>query len=298
MENKDIKVLPSAMKSVDWQAVFAGLVFVIAANWLLFLLGTAIGVSIADATDMAALGDGLGFGTFLWIVICGIATYYAAGYMSTRLARNVDEQQGMLQALTMWSSAVVLTIVLAAMGASGILSAGQSVLSSAGSAGSKLMSGSASAVESLGKSGDLKGVEQRVKAEVSQYAAKASQEVSQEEVRTAMDQLDSATLRTLGEQLLAGKTEAAKETLSENTALGEKEIESVVQNVSKASRKQIREFKSAVDTASSYATGLAWALFLAAAGSLAAAIFGGKHGVASIRSRFPDHVAASSTNRH
>src|SRR3569832_569620 len=47
---------------ISWGAIIAGLFFVITASWLLFLLGSAIGVSIADASDMEAIGKGFGLG--------------------------------------------------------------------------------------------------------------------------------------------------------------------------------------------------------------------------------------------
>src|SRR5688572_18819005 len=47
---------------ISWGAVFAGLFFVITASWLLFLLGSAIGVGIADASDLEAMGKGFGVG--------------------------------------------------------------------------------------------------------------------------------------------------------------------------------------------------------------------------------------------
>ncbi|WP_416396487.1 hypothetical protein [Allohahella sp. A8] len=389
MEDKTLSTLPSAMKSVDWQAVFAGLVFLLAANWLLFLLGTAIGVSIADASDMAAMGNGLGFGTFIWIILSGIVTYYAAGYMTTRLARNIDEQQGMLQALTLWSSAVVVTVVLAAFGTGGVVSAGQSVLSAAGSIGSSAATGTASAIEALVDPGDMKKIGKQLRREAAQFASEAeagdgiSQEdatqafdqldgaalrsiaslllegdtdaakkafrsqtdlnnrqvdslvngleraiedntdikdvrkmvqqqyaeatsgiasaagskVSQQEVQRTIGQLDSDTVAEIAKQLISGDTKAAKATLTEETTLSDEEVESVVDNVSEAYRKEIKAFKRAVDTASSYATGLAWALFLATLASLIAAIFGGRKGVESIRARFPDHAASLRTNR-
>ncbi|MEX2496870.1 MAG: hypothetical protein WD448_12320, partial [Woeseia sp.] len=71
---------------ISWGAVIAGLAFVLAATWLLFLLGSAIGVSVADASDLDAMGKGFGIGVGIWILLTSLLTFFLGSLLTARLA--------------------------------------------------------------------------------------------------------------------------------------------------------------------------------------------------------------------
>src|SRR3569623_810611 len=101
---------------LSWGYIIAGLFFVISASWLVFLLGSAIGVSIADASDMEAIGKGFGLGAAIWIVLSGIISFFLGSWEAARQSGRPDDNDGMLHGLTLWSVATVEMLVLGSWG--------------------------------------------------------------------------------------------------------------------------------------------------------------------------------------
>src|SRR3569833_809814 len=109
---KSLMETPHKQTKISWGAIIAGLFFVITASWMLYLLGSAIGVSIADASDMEAIGKGFGLGAAIWIVLSGIISFFLGSWVAAWLSGRSDDNDGVLHGLTLWSVATVVMLVL------------------------------------------------------------------------------------------------------------------------------------------------------------------------------------------
>ena len=240
---------------ISWGAIFAGLTFVVASAWLLFLLGSAIGLGVADATDLEAIGEGLGIGAIVWLVVTSIVTFFLGSLLASRVAGNPDKTVGMMHGMTVWGAGTVLLILLGYAGVSGTMNTAQSLISGAGSAvasvgsavasgASSAASGAASAAESVAgavDSGLSSDVQARLKRQAAELFAqsKPAQEagVSAGEAQQVVDQIDAQTLQTVATRLMSEDTEGAKKALADNTDLSEQQINELIS----AAEQQVRQ---------------------------------------------------------
>lgn len=287
---------------ISWGAVFAGTFVVAGVSWLLFLLGSAIGVGIADASDMEAIGDGLGIGAIIWILISSLLAYFIGSVLAGRLAGSPNETVGMLHGVTLWGFGTTLMLLMSYYGISGLVQTGQSLIKATAGAGAAVVSsaavgaaGAAGAVnaadvnmQSLLNSPLMTDIQAQIKRQASEVIAKADEqtaggaEVSEAEIRRALRQIDQRTLRDVAMQLLGGNVASAKNALVVNTDLSEEEINAIVDGISNAVEQQVEaaqeELGKTAETVSDYTQAVLWAAFIASALGLAVCIFGGMVG--------------------
>src|SRR3569623_1934867 len=189
---------------ISWGAIIAGLFFVITASWLLFLLGSAIGVSIADASDMEAIGKGFGLGAAIWIVLSGIISFFLGGWVAARLSGRPDDNDGVLHGLTMWSVATVVMLVLGSWGIGSVIHAGQGLINGTASIG-KMVAQSGRVPTEMSQSTQVTDVESAVKLVAADARARsadlsipdatpgAEQPVSSDEVLQSLNQFNVRT---------------------------------------------------------------------------------------------------------
>ena len=124
---------------LDWPAILAGGVFALALVFLLISFGSTIGLSLTSPYR----GEGVSAGWlaiaaaiwFAWVMVTGFgAGGYLAGRMRKRAgdatAPEVEVRDG-THGLLVWATAVVLSSVLAAMGAGGLIGMGAVAVGSA-----------------------------------------------------------------------------------------------------------------------------------------------------------------------
>lgn len=232
----------------SWGAIFAGFVVAIAISWLMFLLGSAIGLSIVDITDFEAIGDGLSIGTVIWILLTFIIAYFLGGLVTGRLAGKPDKTIGLLHGITMWGLATIFTFLLGYAGLAGLLQAGGAVVqgaanvtAGAGSAVASGVSGVGSAAANLADLALLNNpllnsvqaqLSRRVSAVIAEVESPGGADVTQQEVQQTINQLDSQTLQQVAIELIQGNTQAAQSTLAANTELSSQEIEDIITGIS------------------------------------------------------------------
>src|SRR3569623_2279150 len=179
---------------ISWGAIIAGLFFVITASWLLFLLGSAIGGSIADASDMEAIGKGFGLGAAIWIVLSGIISFFLGGWVAARLSGRPGDNDGVLHGLTLWSVATVVMLELGSWGIGSVIHAGQGLINGTASLGK--MVAQRSVPDDMNQSPqvpDEQAADKRAAADALARTADqagAGEPVSAEEARRALDQLN------------------------------------------------------------------------------------------------------------
>jgi hypothetical protein len=141
----DTDIVEIERGGLRWSAVIAGVVLMIALGWLFFLLGSALGVSIADATDADAMGRGFGVAATLWLLLSALASFFFGGLLAGRLAGTLERAGGMLHGITLWGVGTALLMLLGYWGVTGILSTGQAVARTAAEAGGAAAGGAAAA---------------------------------------------------------------------------------------------------------------------------------------------------------
>ena len=142
---------------VSWQAIFAGVVLVLALQILLSLLGAGIGlntVNVNAGTTPSASGFGMGAG--LWWLISSCLALFAGGYVAAWLAGNEIKFDGMLHGLVAWAIATIVTLYLLSSALGSLVGGGFSALSGAASStGGAIKSASTPIANSVGLSPDL-----------------------------------------------------------------------------------------------------------------------------------------------
>ncbi|HUO83126.1 MAG TPA: hypothetical protein VM616_09755 [Gammaproteobacteria bacterium] len=296
---------------LSWGAVLAGLAFVIAASWLLFLLGSAVGVSVADAADLAAIGDGLGTGVVVWMLLSSLIVFFIGSLLTARLANRSEAAAGMLHGVVLWSVGTALMLLLGTWGVQGMIKAGgsaiQTVVSAGASVGAAVGGADAPGAERLAESPLMSSVGARIKREIAgalagaQRPAPAAQTApqsaqpapgaaapaaSEQELRQAIDQIDADTLLAVAEPLIAGEPERARDVLAVNTTLTEQQVDAVIDGVSREFGQQIeearQEMEATMEKVSTYTQAATWIAFVAAALGLAVSIGGGWLGASTV----------------
>lgn len=234
---------------ISWGAIFAGVFTFIGLSYLLYLLGLAMGVSIADVSEGAAFGNGLAIGAIVWMVLSALLAYFVGSLVAARLSNNDDDTAGMLHGLTLWSVATTLLVLLSYLGVSSLLQTGLSLTQSAAGLVGDMGATAASAVTSAGgvavdagqaayQAGDTKianNIQARLKRRAASVVAKADAEggtdVSQSDVRSAIESLDSQSVQAIAGHLIAGEMTAAREELTSQSELSDAEAKEILQGL-------------------------------------------------------------------
>ena len=266
-----------------WSAIFAGLVLVIAAYSLLLLLGSALGLSIADATDAAAVGEGFGIGAGLWMLLSSIIAFFFGGMLAARLDGNPEHGIGALHGITLWSAATVLLAYLATAGILGTAQLAGGAVQSAASA----VAGGDAVVGAMGGGMENSAVGNRiaamVKTQIAEQLSRAQgpeqQAASPQEIRQAVEGLDPNALTDVGMALVRGDVEGAKSVLAINTSLSRAQIDAVVNGVSTETNQAVNAAKAKMaqtsEQVAKYGEAVLWSVFISSALGLIAAVVGG-----------------------
>lgn len=228
-----------------WSAIFAGVLVALALLCFLHLFGLAIGVSVIDITDAAAIGEGLGIGFIIWSILSWLAALFLGSMHTARLSGEANETVGLLNGVTVWATTSVIVIALSVTGIASAVSgafsvAGTAVSSSAtavGSVASTTGSALGSAMTQFTQ-GDAP-VADEVSAILKQQASEAIADTTgdsgptAQEIRRSIDQIDAETIRAFANHLVNGDTEAAADALADDIALSERDLNRLAEAVSR-----------------------------------------------------------------
>lgn len=106
-------VHPAAVSRVSWGALFAGMFTTLALQLLLITLGTAIGLSVLDATGATPNAQrNVGMAAGIWILLTGLLSLFGGGWVASRVAGVPDQTEGSLHGFLTWGLATVLGAVM------------------------------------------------------------------------------------------------------------------------------------------------------------------------------------------
>jgi len=100
----------SGFQRISWGAVFAGTIVSLATLVTLYTLGTGIGLVVAPtaAAEGAGAATGLGIGAAVWMLVAGIVSYFAGGWVSGRLTGIARISESVIHGIVMWALGTVL----------------------------------------------------------------------------------------------------------------------------------------------------------------------------------------------
>ncbi|MCM2563755.1 hypothetical protein M8756_16645 [Lutimaribacter sp. EGI FJ00015] len=137
---------------LDWPAILAGGVFALAISFLLISFGASLGLSLSSpyrGEGMSAFWFAIAAGIwFAWVMV---TSFGAGGYLAGRMRRHagdatedeVETRDG-AHGLIVWATGALVSIILAASGVGGLVSAGASAVGSAASTAVNVASEAAS----------------------------------------------------------------------------------------------------------------------------------------------------------
>ena len=289
------QIAPSLMANpvslVRWGPIVAGLVATLAAGWLLSMIGTGLGLSIADAADadQGAEFKRLGLGVVAWMFFSWAAAFFIGGATTGRFLAS-DDLLGKVHGFTLWSLGTVLWIVVAAIGATGLVAVGTVGVAKVAGAG-------ASAVKAVGQAAGqaasspgiddalLAPLTRRLEAEISVAAAEAANEAAPGagaapgQVAAA---LDADTLQAVAAEVIAGRPETARHVLMSRASMTADQADALVAGVQGKAQSAIDDVKRKAEIAAQRAVdftqAVVWTMSAGALLGLAACMLGGALG--------------------
>lgn len=127
--------------------------------------------------------------------------------------------------------------------------------------------------------------------------ARGGADVSERDIRLAIDSLDNQAMQRLGMELAAGDVRGAKGVLARNTQLTKAEIdelyEGALNNVEREAAQYRQAFNQSVEAVSTYTSQVLWACFAAGAIALIVSLAGGWVGADATRRVYPESETTS-----
>jgi len=145
---------------ISWGAVFAGIVLALTVQFLLNLLGVAIGAAVLDpaggdnpAASSASIAGGV------WYVVAGVIGAFAGGFVSSRLSGRPVKSTGSYHGLITWAATtlVVLYLLTTSVGAlvGGAFNGLSSAIGGIGGAASTALQTAAPSIANMNPQTDL-----------------------------------------------------------------------------------------------------------------------------------------------
>lgn len=110
------------LKRISWGSIFAG-GFITLAIWLMLtLLGTGIGLSVAQPSAGETITNvGVSIGGGIWWVITGLIALVMGGYVAARLAGVIAAMDGVIHGVTTWAITMLFMLYLLTTAVGGVL---------------------------------------------------------------------------------------------------------------------------------------------------------------------------------
>ncbi len=235
-------VVESRYPRLSWGAIFAGMVVVLSLSWLFQFLGLAMGVSLADAYDSSTIEGALDEGAAVWMVVSWLLAFFIGSLVAARLAGPIDDFAGMLHGLTLWGLSTLIMAVLTYYSVSTLIGVGQSVITTtasgvatagttAGAAVGDVVYGVGSMTNQVLQSELADNVQSRLIDRSIEIAASADAEVSEQDIRRAINGLDDRTVRRIVNDLTNKDTDGAAELLANATQISTENANDIVEAV-------------------------------------------------------------------
>jgi hypothetical protein len=269
---------------MSWGSIIAGWLVATGVASVMYVGGLAIGFSVLDPHDPAAVAKGIGIGTCLWLVLTWVVALFLGGLFASWADGRDDPTMGTVQGVTVWGLSIAASGLLLAIGMGGALSSGALLRNGATMSSSAAAVGAGAQVGGNADTTNLLQAElvQRINQQGMQPAAAASAPDQQADARMPPAWVGPRTARAVTLALLGGHPDTAKALLSGNTRLSPTAINAVLQGLSPQVAKARTQLKAAAATAAHYSAVAMWILLAAVLLSLLAAAIGGGLGASHV----------------
>src|SRR5688500_13511395 len=105
--------LLSVGSRINWGAILAGAVIALAMQFLLTVLGGAVGVSISDNVQP----ENLRLGAIIWTIVTACAALFVGGLVTSQLTVGENKMESVLYGIIMWAVTLALLLGIGAAGA-------------------------------------------------------------------------------------------------------------------------------------------------------------------------------------
>jgi hypothetical protein len=118
-------VAVESVRKVDvgpsWRAIFAGVVLGVVTQFLLAMLGVAIGLSSLDVGPGTNI-RGIGLGAGLWTLVSAMVAWFVGAAFASYLSGGLERASGVIHGLTTWGVGFFLVLSLVGSSVVGVLS--------------------------------------------------------------------------------------------------------------------------------------------------------------------------------
>ncbi|SFN23389.1 hypothetical protein [Nitrosomonas communis] len=272
--------------TINWSAVFASLVFIYALSWLIFTLSAAIGFSIVEVPDIKDIdtkseGLTISFALYGWYIVTAFIVYFLGGILAGKLSGNTDRRAATLHGVVVWSITIIIAVILASMGVSGLLSSAAGAIKTTATAGTNLTQAVSSGKE--GATSQLPSSLQPLIGSIKQGIKKGASQ-DEQKLEKAAEQIDPQALGLIAGALIRGDEKEAKEIITSNTNLDEKEVNELISSVKTKADKVGKDIQRKADQAREYAAGILWLMVISYIVALIASIYGARYGARKLAS--------------
>lgn len=94
---------------ISWGAIFAGVVLALVIQFMLSILGSAIGLSVVEPSDAP---EGMLTGAMIWWVLTWLISLFIGGWTASRMSGVWSKINGTLHGLLTWAVTLIVTILL------------------------------------------------------------------------------------------------------------------------------------------------------------------------------------------
>jgi len=117
-EVRSVEQRASVGTRISWGAVGAGVVITLAIQFLLGILGTAVGLSISDKVNPSSIQNG----AIIWAILTSLVSLFVGGVVTSLLTERENEKEAVLSGIVMWAVVFGVLLFLGAAGVRGGLS--------------------------------------------------------------------------------------------------------------------------------------------------------------------------------
>lgn len=264
----------------NWGAIIASLVLIYALSWVVFVFSSAIGMTVLDIPEINSYDNSvkpstISYALYGWYITWAFVIYFLGGIVAGKYAGSHYHRSGTSHGFIMWSSTIVIAVILASMGVSSLLSSAAGAIKTTATVGMNLPNSVSSDRE--GTSLQLPSSIQPLIGSIKKNIKHSSPEA--EKLQKASEQIDSKTLSGIALALVQGNEKHAKELLVSNTDLQEKQIDDLISSAKNQAHKIGEDIRSQADEARKYAAGILWVMLISYLVALIASIIGARYGV-------------------
>lgn len=273
---------PSYWWTINWGAIIASLVFIYALSWLVFMASSAIGMTVLDIHEINSYDNSentltISYALFGWYIIWAFIIYFLGGAFVGKHAGSVHNKSGTSHGLILWSCTIVIAVLLTSMGIGSLLSSAAGAIKTTASVGMNLPNSA-----STDKDGTFSRLPSSIQPLIGSLKKEIRTSQDGEKLKKVSEQLNTQTISDIAIALVQGDENHAKDLITSNTDLDQKQVDELIGSLINQARKIGEDIRRQAEEAREYAAAILWLMLLSYIVALIASITGAKYGVSKL----------------